>query len=292
MICCVNLKGASGIYCAIHRETGQCYVGSSLNIWKRRSEHLSYARRGSMNRFHIAIRKYGAGAFDLELLEVCSKENMLGRERFYIAMMGAAGIDGLNTRENPTANYDFRPTAATCARISASKKGIPRTLAQSLAQSIGQTGLKRSAESCMRISLALAGKRKSIQHRKALSLSKIGTKRSEEAKAKTSASLIGRVFSAESIAKQKATVAKKMAEFGPAYRDNRKPIIATDSVGRLLHVWDSLMECVDGLKTPNSSIRYYLRTGKITPKGMLLYYATIAQIPEPPELSANIPVQE
>lgn len=42
-----------------------------------------------------------------------------------------------------------------------------------------------------------------------------------------------------------------------------------------MHVFESLLEAVDGLKTPNSSLRYYLRTGKITPRGMMLYYAVI-----------------
>jgi predicted GIY-YIG superfamily endonuclease len=44
-----NLKGVSGVYCATHRETGMVYIGSSLNIGKRRKRHLSDAQTGSMN---------------------------------------------------------------------------------------------------------------------------------------------------------------------------------------------------------------------------------------------------
>lgn len=270
-----NLRCVSGIYCAIHRDSGKCYVGSSVNLWKRRYEHLYKSRRGSMNRFHIALRELGADSFDLEVLERCSRENLLSRERFYITLLGAADLNGLNCRENPTATYDFKASPITRARISAAKKGLPRLPEHRAAQSAGQMGLKKSQQAKDRISAGLKGKPKSEEHRRNLSVSKMGTRRSEEAKAKTSASLKGHIFSPESVAKQQSTRRAKSAAIGSEYCDLRKPIIATDSGGKLLHLFASLLDAVDGLETPNSSLRYYLRTGKLTPKGMLLYYATI-----------------
>ncbi len=41
-----NLLHVSGIYCAIHRESGNCYVGSSINIHGRSRAKLSASTKG------------------------------------------------------------------------------------------------------------------------------------------------------------------------------------------------------------------------------------------------------
>lgn len=279
MIFTENLKGVSGIYCAIHRATGLCYVGSSINIWKRYKEHLYKSRRGSMTRFAVALRIFGETEFDFEVLERCPKESLLARERFYIVLLDAAELDGFNSRENPCATYDAKMSAITRARISASKKGLPRLPEHRRAQSIGQTGLKRSEEFKSRIRDALRGRPKSDSHRRNIAIAKIGIKRSEEAKAKTSASLKGRVFSKETLLKQAETRRLRVAALGPEYADNRKPIIAIDSDGNVLHVFESLLEACGGLNMSNGNVRYYLKTGRPTRVGLLLYYATIVRQP-------------
>lgn len=230
-----------------------------------------------MNRFHVALREFGESEFDFEVLERCHKEVLLDRERFYIVLMDAAGIDGFNCRENPSATYDFKASAATKARMSASKIGLPRLPEHRIAQSIGQTGLKRSPEARMRISAALSGKKKSESHRRNIALAKIGTKRSEEAKAKTSASLMGRICSEQSRKKQAATRKARLAKLGSNYGDLRKPIIAINSGGNVLRVFESLLEACDGLNMSNGNVRYYLKTGHPTRAGFMLYYATLVR---------------
>lgn len=150
--------GVSGIYCFIHRESGTCYVGSSINIGKRRKEHLLDSRRGSRIRIHHYLRHFGELAFDFEILERCSQESLLERERFYIVLLNASSIDGFNSRDNPCATYNFKASPATCARISASKKGRRPTPPQIENQIAGQVGLKRTQETRMKMSMSANGK--------------------------------------------------------------------------------------------------------------------------------------
>lgn len=63
------------IYCHIHRESGRRYVGLTKATWRQRwNRHVYSAKRvGGVGYSHFAaaIRKYGPGAFDHEVLQVC-----------------------------------------------------------------------------------------------------------------------------------------------------------------------------------------------------------------------------
>lgn len=218
-----------------------CYIGSSVNIGSRFHLHFSNLRKGSMTHFHVALRAFGVDAFDFSVIEECPKERLLDRERFYIAFFDAASDNGFNTRSEPNATY------------SAAKSPMTRR----------------------RIGDALRGREFSKDHRDRISAARSGTRLSIKHRASISEGMKGRVFRPESIAKQLATRAKKAAVLGPLYKDCRKAIVATDRNGSVIHVYESLLDAVAGLETPNSSLRYYLRTGKVTPRGMLLYYAVI-----------------
>lgn len=161
-----NLVGLSGIYCFLHRASGRCYIGSSINIHKRLQEHFYYARAGiKLTPFLRSLRSYGPDAFDVSILDRCGKDDLLSRERFYIALFDSASVNGFNSRPDPTANYDYRASDATRSRISASKKGRRPTADQRARQAAAQTGLKRSDEARARMSAAALGKVFSPEHR-------------------------------------------------------------------------------------------------------------------------------
>jgi len=103
----------SGIYCAIHRDSGMCYIGSSVDIRKRISSHLNSFKYGSRTRFHKAIQSLGFESFDWEILEQCKSSNLLERERFYIALFNSASSDGFNMRKDPCATYGNIPSEQT-----------------------------------------------------------------------------------------------------------------------------------------------------------------------------------
>ena len=103
----------SGIYCAIHRDSGMCYIGSSVDIKKRISSHINSFKYGSRARFHVAIESLGFQSFDWEILEHCGSEKLLEREKFYIALFNSASSDGFNTRIDPCATYGNIPSEQT-----------------------------------------------------------------------------------------------------------------------------------------------------------------------------------
>lgn len=241
-----------------------------------------------MTRFHVALREFGEMEFDFEILERCAKECLLSRERFYIALMGAAEIDGLNSRTNPTATYDFRASPVTCARISASKKGRVATLEQRARQSASQVGLKRTQASRERISAALKGRSFSKEHRAKISHARSGTKQSEASNAKRSAALMGRTFSADSKAKIRATRLAKISERGQFYSDVRKAVVVTALSGEFYAWYPSVLEAQKEHPCP----RYYLSTGLPNRDGLQFHYAVAIYSLPLPSPAASIPAPE
>jgi group I intron endonuclease len=70
-----------GIYKITNKINGSLYIGCSNNIKRRFTEHRVGRGNGSIAR---AIRKYGKDNFYYEILEVCSKEDLFEREKYYI----------------------------------------------------------------------------------------------------------------------------------------------------------------------------------------------------------------
>jgi len=247
-----------------------------------------------MSRLHVALREFGFPSFDFEVLETCPRAELLERERFYIALLDSDSVGNLNIRSNPTATYDGVVSASTRARISAHSKGRKHrpesiekirlvnkgrkhTPDQIAKQAASQVGMKRTESACQNISSALTGRKFSEDHRKNISLSRKGMVLSFDHKRKISEGSKGRVFSVLSREKMGVTKIARRAALGASYGDLRKAVVATDFAGNFLLCFESLLDAVNGLGVPNSTLRYYLRTGGKTAAGMLLYYATIVR---------------
>ncbi len=79
------------IYCHTHRVSQKRYVGQTNGTADRRwLEHLSMARRGAGFPSHAALRKYGADAFDHEVLETVDTLDAANEaETWWIAHFGS-----------------------------------------------------------------------------------------------------------------------------------------------------------------------------------------------------------
>lgn len=68
-----------GIYTIVNIINGRCYIGSSVDVLRRLSEHISQLGRGAHVNWILqrAYVKYGATAFDLRILEEVEEKNLL-----------------------------------------------------------------------------------------------------------------------------------------------------------------------------------------------------------------------
>ena len=82
-------KQKSGIYCWINKVNKKRYVGSAVDLSNRLlfyylPSQIHYALTHSKSYIYSAIIKYGLQDFSLEILEYCSPDKLLIREKYYI----------------------------------------------------------------------------------------------------------------------------------------------------------------------------------------------------------------
>lgn len=73
-----------GIYAIKNKINNKIYIGRSTDIQRRWTTHLRDARKGSLCKIHIAMRKLGIENFYLKVIEECSVNNLNDKEQFYI----------------------------------------------------------------------------------------------------------------------------------------------------------------------------------------------------------------
>lgn len=76
----------SGIYRWVNNISKNTYIGSAIDLSKRlnRYYHNSELKKKSARPINQALLKYGHNNFSLEILEYCSKDNLLDRENYYL----------------------------------------------------------------------------------------------------------------------------------------------------------------------------------------------------------------
>jgi group I intron endonuclease len=72
-----DLKNKSGVYLLLNRESGNSYVGSSLDLFRRMRRYFFEANSSLPNNLIIvrALRKYGIGNFSLIILTFCESDH-------------------------------------------------------------------------------------------------------------------------------------------------------------------------------------------------------------------------
>jgi hypothetical protein len=79
-------RRTTGIYKITLNETGECYIGQSVDIGNRWMQHI---RRGfgiddaSDNKLYPAMIKYGLHAFKFEVIELCSEDWLNEKEKYW-----------------------------------------------------------------------------------------------------------------------------------------------------------------------------------------------------------------
>lgn len=201
------------IYRILHRPTGRCYVGSTVNFGTRKREHLRLLRcRKHHSPFLQKAWQDGSeDDFCFEIIESCLESQRVIREQHHIDNLGA--------------EFNYGPVLGS---------GMPRPTPWMIGNRNGvgnrsRAGQRRGEEERMKVSKALKGRKQSANHRAARSNGMRGNKngagkRSAEFKEKMRQANLGRpapwaAANARRSAAKRAIVplAKEMDEIERAY---------------------------------------------------------------------------
>ena len=78
-----------GIYKITNLETGECYIGQSVDVKKRIYDHLKAAcgvDTPKDNLLYQAMKKYGIENFSIELLQECTSQELNQKEKYFIEL--------------------------------------------------------------------------------------------------------------------------------------------------------------------------------------------------------------
>lgn len=163
----------SGIYLLRCITNGKVYIGQSQNIYQRIMEHRSRIKSTTKNyqstRIYLAMKKYGAENFYVEVLEKVEDLSIIDdREQYY--------LDYFNSTNNKI-GYNTCPVSKTCRGVKHSEE-VRKRMGDS------KRGKKLSDEAKRKIGLASLGRKKSPETLLKISLANKGRVVSEETKDK------------------------------------------------------------------------------------------------------------
>jgi group I intron endonuclease len=198
----------SGIY-RIDLGNDWFYIGSSVDLKKRNSEHYRRLKRQSHENYKMQNIWNKYQLLDFIILEQCTKHELLNREQFYLDQYfdNPKNVNICSTAQSWLGNVH---SAETKAKISATSKGRIPSVSTRAKMSAAGKGKPKSAETRIKMSKAAKGKIKSIEHRANLSASCKKKKLSVEHRAKISEAIKGKKHSPETKA--------KISEGNKAYR--------------------------------------------------------------------------
>lgn len=196
----------TGIYQIVNTVNGKKYIGSAVNLGKRKTNHFSKLEKETHPNSHLqsAYNKYGVGAFVFEELITVPSNWLIIVEQLFLDWLRPE----YNKRIIANSNLGLSPSAETRRKIGEASKGNTYAL-----------GRKHTDEERRKISLGNKGKTISAEQRRKLSISNMGNTSSKgrilspEHKKRISAALMGNVNSLGSICspenKQKLSDLKK-----------------------------------------------------------------------------------
>lgn len=178
----INMK--SGIYCIKNLFDNKIYIGSSIDINKRKTQHFSALRnnRHHSNYLQRSFNKYKEENFCFFILEECLNSLLLVREQHFIDILNPrynickiAG-NSLGTKRNEEARKNISiGQKKRFQKESAWNKGLPKTLEQIeshrlkiLGKPSKKKGMTLSKQSCENISKGLIGRKLSDLHKSKL----------------------------------------------------------------------------------------------------------------------------
>jgi len=223
------------VYLITNKVTGKQYVGqTTYGVAHRWRQHCETATRGRGYVIGKAIRKYGADAFTLKVLDTAATQTELdAKETQWIASVGSLVPQGYNLQAGGNGG---RPCEETRRRMSAAQMGrvhtesvkeklrvanTGRTLSTEAREKISRrhTGRVVSEEGLQRMSLAKKGKPLSPEHAAKARVAGLGKTRSPEAIEATRQANLGRKMSPEAVEKNRQAQLKLGKKLSPEHAE-------------------------------------------------------------------------
>lgn len=207
------IPATSGIYRITCTTTGMFYIGSAVNLQRRRHYHFSELQRNIHKnpKMQHAFSKYGKDSFTFEVLEfVLIPEMLTAREQYWFAKLKPFGKNGFNICPTAGSNLGKKassatleklrgkvPSAETRARISAANRG--RIVSEATRTRIGTAnrGRQLSVEQRRNLSEVNTGKKQSAETIRKRTQGQVGKKRDPEIGKKISQVKLGHSVSPE-----------------------------------------------------------------------------------------------
>lgn len=189
-----KIKNEPGIYKILNLVNNKVYIGSSIHLARRCSEHIvrytSPNNKEPVNKYlKRAFNKYGADNFEFHAIEYCDLEKLIEREQYYMDLYNSYNRKyGYNLRTKADSNRDYRPSEETKRKISISNLGQTRS------EETREKLRNRIITNETRANMSIGAKNKNLSdvaklERDALLLSYSSRPKSEETKRKISESL-------------------------------------------------------------------------------------------------------
>jgi group I intron endonuclease len=151
------LNKMTGVY-KITSPSNKVYIGSSISINDRltsyRNGHLPYQKKLS-----ASLNKYTPQSHSFELLEICCKENVRKRERFYCLKNNVLGELGLNLKIPHDNDGYVSISDETRKRLSEARTGEKNNMYGKKGELSPNFGKKYSEERRKKISERFAGEK-------------------------------------------------------------------------------------------------------------------------------------
>jgi len=216
MIIITTIPKKAGIYKLTCEKNGKIYIGKSVNLYYRLSNHKSCEKK-SKGRSYLenAVIKYGWSSFNVEILEIMDNfdkmtdnDNILKKESYYIELFNATNASkGYNLCKYSTDRTGVRHSEDFKKNMSLRQTGrkLSDETKEKIRQSrLGKSGTPHTEEHKERMRQLNLGRKMLPEDVEKLRQARLGTKASEDTKMKMSISQSGRKHSDETKAKMGA----------------------------------------------------------------------------------------
>jgi len=153
-----------GIYKITNLKNNLIYIGSTVNLYRRKNEHLKELRNNKHHNAHIqnSFNKYGEDIFEFTIQDIVfDLEFLIEREQFWIDFYKSNDKTiGYNIREKAESNVNLLASDTTRQRISNANKGHIVSEETKIKLSIANKGKSRTKSKETRLKLSIANKGK------------------------------------------------------------------------------------------------------------------------------------